>query len=375
MDLINKQRFLTELSKLLTFMYDEDRERAVEMYGRMFDEAGDELALIQALVSPTMQAVTVARAYNSELGSLAVRPGAKTAPEDRDENGVPDYVQAIDRVREKAFAMPGVAPQPVEKAEEEEEPEEENKDQLTLFPSEEPSEEEAPEADDAGSAEAGEETADEDADALFEEAPVTPSEEVSEEPSAAVEPEEAAEESAEADAPAAPAAAEESETPAGPVPAEAEDGIERFTLPAEGTSGLTPEEERTGIAAAPLYNVDTGVTRVRRQPRVFLLIVYILFAIPITLAAIVLLLIPALLFLALSVALIICGIAAVSAAFNGLVIFADIMVVLGLALILFALSLLFLWASIWFVGGAIVGLVHGIAALCDKWCYKEVPEQ
>ena len=28
--------------------------------------------------------------------------------------------------------------------------------------------------------------------------------------------------------------------------------------------------------------------------------------------------------------------------------------------------------SIWFVGGAIVGLVHGVAALCDKWCYKEV---
>ena len=50
------------------------------------------------------------------------------------------------------------------------------------------------------------------------------------------------------------------------------------------------------------------------------------------------------------------------------------MVMLGLALVLFALGLLFLWTAIWFVGGAIVGLVHGVAMLCDKWCYKEVSE-
>ena len=122
------------------------------------------------------------------------------------------------------------------------------------------------------------------------------------------------------------------------------------------------------------FNVNSdGLKKTRRKPRVFLLILYILLAIPLTVCAVAVLLVPALLFLALSVAAIICGVVIVSTVFKGgVVLFADIMVLLGGALVLFALGLLFLWASIWFVGGAIVGLVHGVAALCDKWCYKEV---
>ena len=89
---INKQKFLAELGKLLTFMYEEDRQRAIELYSRMFDESGDEMALLQSLVSPTRQAVIVARAYNSNLGRLSLTSESKAAPEDRDENGVPDYV-------------------------------------------------------------------------------------------------------------------------------------------------------------------------------------------------------------------------------------------------------------------------------------------
>ena len=120
---INKQRFLAELGKLLTFMYEEDRLRALEMYSRMFEEAEDESALIQALVSPTKQAVVVARAYNSNLGKLSVASD-KASPEDRDRNGVPDYVQAIETVRESAYAL-----QPRK-----EEPEEaRDEDQLDLF--------------------------------------------------------------------------------------------------------------------------------------------------------------------------------------------------------------------------------------------------
>ena len=98
---INKQKFLAELGKLLTFMYEEDRQRAMSLYSRMFEEAGDEHALIQALISPTRQAVVVARAYNSNLGRLSLSAATKAAPEDRDQNGVPDYVQAIKGVREQ----------------------------------------------------------------------------------------------------------------------------------------------------------------------------------------------------------------------------------------------------------------------------------
>ena len=54
---INKQKFLAELGKLLTFMYEEDRQSALAMYAKLFDNARDEQSLLQFLVSPTRQAV------------------------------------------------------------------------------------------------------------------------------------------------------------------------------------------------------------------------------------------------------------------------------------------------------------------------------
>ena len=62
-------------------MYEEDRLRALELYSRMFEEAGDESALIQSLLSPTRQAVVVARAYNVNLGKLSVTSEKKAAPD------------------------------------------------------------------------------------------------------------------------------------------------------------------------------------------------------------------------------------------------------------------------------------------------------
>ena len=325
---INKQKFLAELGKLLTFMYEEDRQRAMSLYSRMFEEAGDEHALIQALISPTRQAVVVARAYNSNLGRLSLSASTKAAPEDRDQNGVPDYVQAIEGVREQAWADMGI---PAEAEETEEAPAE---------------------------AEAAEEAPAEDEEA--EEAPAE-AEETEEAPAEAEETEEA------------PAEAEETEE----APAEAEpeknkpEGIEFFTLPEEGKE--TPESDT--LLDENAFNVNSEALRKpRRKAKPFALILYILLAIPLTICAIAVLLVPALLFLALSVAAIICGVVLVSTAFKGFAVFADIMVVLGLSMVLFALGLLFLWTAIWFVGGAIVGVVHGVAALCEKWCYKEVLE-
>ena len=346
---INKQKFLAELGKLLTFMYEEDRQRAMGMYSRMFEEAGDEHALIQALISPTRQAVVVARAYNSNLGRLSLSASTKAAPEDRDENGVPDYVQAIEAVREQAWAdlnLPAEAEETEEAPAEAEEAEE--------APAEAEEAEEAP-------AEA-EET---------EEAPAE-AEETEEAPAEAEETEEAPAEAEEAEE--APAEAEEAEE----TPAEAEpenkskpEGIEFFTLPEEGKE--TPESDT--LLDENAFNVNSDALRKpRRKAKPFALFLYILLAIPLTICAIAVLLVPALLFLALSVAVIICGVVLVSTAFKGFAVFADIMVVLGLSMVLFALGLLFLWTAIWFVGGAIVGVVHGVAVLCEKWCYKEVLE-
>ena len=394
---INKQKFLAELGKLLTFMYDEDRERAVEMYVRMFEEARDEMALIQSLGSPTRQAVVVARAYNTNYGKLSLYAGAKAAPEDRDENGVPDYVQAIEAVREKALAAQGVfaaeeiaeeeealvSEESAAEAEESaEEPAEETAEEASEeTSSEEPAAEEATEEPSAEEPVAEEEPEEASAEEAEEE---TPAEESAEEPAEEAE-EPAAEEAPAEDAPVEEAAVEETgETPAeesAPVEetveeseGEVRDNVERFTLPAEGTESPELEPGQTALSGNEFNVAGETSEKLVRKPRIFLLIPYIILAIPLTICGIAILLLPAILSLALSVGAIICGAVLVSAAFKGFAVFADIMVLLGLALVLFALGLLFLWTSIWFIGGAIVGLVHGVAALCDKWCYKEVLE-
>ena len=365
---INKQKFLAELGKLLTFMYEEDRQRAMGLYSRMFEEAGDEQALIQALISPTRQAVVVARAYNSNLGRLSLNAETKAAPEDRDENGVPDYVQAIEKVREQAWAAIGV-PAAAEEAEEapaeteeaEEAPAE--VEEVEEAPAEAEEAEESPaEAEEAEEAPAEVEE-EEEAPAEAEEAEEAPAEteEVEEAPAEAEEVEEAPAEAEEVEE--APAAAEPDKS--------AHEGIEFFTLPEEGKE--TPQSDT--LLDENTFNIDSDALRKpRRKAKPFALILYILLAIPLTICAIAVLLVPAILFLALSVAAIICGVVLVSTAFKGFPVFADIMVVLGVSLVLFALGLLFLWTAIWFIGGAIVGVVHGVAVLCEKWCYKEVLE-
>ena len=337
-------------------MYEEDRLRALELYSRMFEDAADESALIQSLLSPTRQAVVVARAYNTNLGKLSVTTETKAAPEDRDENGIPDYVQAIEAVRAAAFAR---QPAPARETPEEPAPAEEASEE-TEEPA--PAEEASEETEEPAPAEEAPEEAEETA-------PAEKASEETEEPAPAEEAPEETEEPAPAEE--APEAPEEA-APAAEAPAPAEnktqENIEFFSMPEEGKEEAAENEGEESV-----FNIDTDLMRQpRRKAKVFALIVYILFAIPLTLAAIVILLVPAVLFLALSVASIICGVVVVSTALNGFAVIADIMVVLGMALVLFALGLLFLWTAIWFIGGAIVGVVHGVAALCDKWCYKEV---
>ena len=109
-----------------------------------------------------------------------------------------------------------------------------------------------------------------------------------------------------------------------------------------------------------------------RKPKVALLVLFILLAIPLTLVGVVVLLVPTVLFLALAAGTIIAGVMILSAAFSGFTMFSDLLVVLGLAIIVLALGLLFLWIFIWFIGGAIVGLVRSVVSLGEQWCYKEV---
>ena len=92
MTAINKQRFLPELGKLLTFMVEEDRQTALAMYSRLFDDAADEQQLMDLLVSPTRQAVVIARTYDAKERKQQLESSKE------DEAETPAFVLAIDKI-------------------------------------------------------------------------------------------------------------------------------------------------------------------------------------------------------------------------------------------------------------------------------------
>ncbi len=377
---INKQKFLAELGKLLTFMYDEDRQDALAMYARMFDAAPDEQALIQFLVSPTRQAVVIARAYNARERKLQVNTTARDGRYDEEE-GTPDYVRAISALEDEALSRKIIMPEVPE-------------DQFTLFadgihPVEPEADEEVESADEAPAVmPADDETA----------VPV-PAPEDAEEDEAADEPDEqeetetvtveaesvefegevddvdaflsdfsiAGDELGEADSDAADEQPAE-QTPVRVMP-DASGKEPEFVFDAvDDLPRQTPPRPKKPAASSSAPAVELT----ERRAIVPLLILYIIIAIPVVALCVLILLVPTLFFLAMSVGAVVLGCMALSSAFGAFTIFADVMVVLGAALVVLALGLLFLWIFVWFVGGAIAGLINEIIKLGGKWCFKEV---
>ena len=361
---INKQKFLAELGRLLTFMYEEDRQAALAMYSKMFDDAAEEQLLLQFLVSPTRQAVVLARAYDAKERKLQVHTQSRdddTGYDDVPEGELPPFILAISDLQQEAAAQ-GIF-EPVETLPAVDE------NQFSLFdefPQDAPVEPEpvgdAP-ADAQDNADVQEPGVPDDEDA-----PVSDS--VSEFADAvdafladfAIADGELVPKSAESPAPveeeAAPAPVETEEAVEEPVPAESVSPV-----PADSAPMIEPEAEEEQAPAT------------QRKANVFLLILYIIFAIPLGIIGIAALLVPTLLSLSLAIGFVSAGMLVLTAAFGGFAIFADLMVILGLAIILLALGLLFTWLFIWFIGGAIVGLIRGLCHLGGKWCYKEVPVQ
>ena len=101
---INRQKFLAELAKLLTFMYEEDRRYALEMYERMFDIAeGNEQWLLQNLMSPTRQAVIIARSYDAKERKLSVAAEWREDEEEDPGSETPPFVLAINKIFDDLF--------------------------------------------------------------------------------------------------------------------------------------------------------------------------------------------------------------------------------------------------------------------------------
>ena len=341
-------------------MYEEDRQTALAMYNQLFDEVDDEQGLLQLLVSPTRQAVVIARSYNAKERKLQVHAQSREESDTASDGAAPEFMGVIESIREEALSRQ--TPKTAEVS----------ADQFSMFE-----------------------------DDFFAPTPETPAAPAEAEPEAPAEEAAAPVAEAEADAPA------ETAEPATDEPVDEVDAFiadfsipadqQEFapeageqTAPAEPAEPAQPEEaeapaESDEDDSAPIvieeeddeeyddeYYDDEEYEPVRK-PRVFLLILYILLAVPVGLLGILLLIVPTLLFLVLSGLIITGGVMAVTSAFgSGIAVFADIMVIIGMAFILLALGLLALWIAVWLVGGAMVGLVRGLIHLGGKWCYKEV---
>lgn len=320
---INKHKFLAELAKLLTFMYEDDRQKALGAYNEMFDEAEDEQMLLQALVSPLRQAVEVARAYNAGKQSLST---AAKPREDEEANDA--FMDTIHRIRAEALKK-----QPAVQVV--------NENQISLF--------DAPEG--TGPAEAPAQ-------------PEAPEEAPAEEAAAPAESEDGTEAPAEeADAP------EEAETKNGP---EAEEDTQADE---EDEDAPLPEPKPAPALQTAELDRSQPAQKTVRKARVPLLILYILLAIPLGLIGLAILLIPALVSLAAAIVCITVAVLAVTSALGSFPKIANLLVALGAALILLAVGLVFLMLFVWFLAGAIGGMINGLITLGGKWCYKEVPAE
>ena len=413
---ITRQQFMTELSKLLTFMYDEDRQRALKMYERMFDIAEDDQGLIQHLMSPTRQAVVIARAYDAKERKLSVSAQKKgDGAEDGDD--IPPFVLAINRIFDELFP--------------EEDPEQgQAEDQVSFFdlgvdpgkpevkkpvvpkaevllsdtqnfqiilPSDRPEEGETPGTEtegenptERGEEETGGETpnalsAEERAEAAADWAgrPSGPDRKVpilsftfdEEEPEQpAADSEEAGQTADASEETAEPAEAAEESAPAQDEAPEEEkkDLVQTVQelFPEEKTETVARQTEEPAEESPRKRRRTVPMERVTDVPR---LILFVIAAIPVTLLLLALLLIPTLLSLSVAIGMIALGVTLILAAFSGFAVLADVLMLFGASLIALALGLVFLWITIWLIGGVMVSLVRSVIELGRKWCSKEVP--
>lgn len=320
---------------MLTFMYDEDRQTALAMYERMFDETADEQGLMQLLVSPTRQAVVLARSYDAKERKLQIESRSMDENYTPDPEDVPSFVFIIDKTAQQAAELSAKA-LPVDE------------DQMSIF-------EEVP-AEEAAEAVAEEVEA--------EEAETEESEDVSD-----------VEETAKAlDAFLADFSVENGELVATKAEESKEPAVEELAEEIAEEAPAAEESEASEEAAAE-EAVEEAPVKYRTKTNIFLLILYIFLALPATVAGVALLLIPTVLFLALAACFASVGVSLIGTCLGSFAVIADMLVVFGAGLILVALGLLFVWLFIWFLGGAIFGFIRGICRLGRKTCCKEVAVQ
>ena len=311
---IDRQKYVAELGKLLSGMAPQDREAVLRGINARFDAEGDDAAVIASLGSPTFAAVTVLRGYTPpEEGELGSRyepepePAQEPEPEPVQEHEPAAEAEPAPEAEAEPEAQAGPGPEPQAGPEQEAEPE-------------------SPQAPEA-------------------EAPQEPEAEVE----AAPEPEPAPEAQAEPEPEAEPEAEAEAE-------AEYAD-----TAADEGAEG-SPE-------LPPFWD---GPPELPKPPKakVGLLILYILFGLVICLPVTVALTGLALGIFVLGGAGIGLGALLASFCFLGMNVVADILLLAGAALVAAALGLLLLFFAVWFFLRGVVGFADLIIRKGRDWCYE-----
>ena len=405
---INRQRFLAELGRLLTFMQEDDRVRALELYNEIFDDVGNETAVLQLLVSPTRQAVNLARAYDSRDRKYQTDDGQE-----------PAYQLVIEDLRRDALALIPAEQKPEEGQSplfndpaatenvfeslnlgilpedhtESAEPDRPHTHESAFYPDEDregesapltpppavpvpPSEPVTPAVEEAPAPEADKLS---DVDAFLKDftinddfaAPVQTASTPTENPSIP-------DEDAPRPLPEQPVKKEE--------PASAHVQEKRHHVDVS-TLFLEPEEHPARVQVQEEYTPRTQPQRKKptavkddlpdltgpaeREANVPLLILFIIVAIPLGLLVLGLILSAALFTLSMAAVFGFVGISGLIAAF-GFTVFADILLVFGLSLASTAIGLLLAWTFIWLLIGAIPGFIRRVVALGRKLCYKEV---
>ena len=369
MTLINRQQFMSELSKLLTFMFKEDRSEIIQQYNEMLDNAEDEQAMLESFGSPTRLAVAISRSYQRDERKLSVHADSKdggsgeavkvkpviptqgkksSAPIVKPNEPAADaYVDIIEEIRREKAAEEGIEYKPI-------------------FFKEEPKPEPVAEPEVEEPAEETEQPADEADEAPAAEA-VAADEENAENDSEASDSETQAED---ADADTAEVADDEAEAAPKAQETQADDGGEAEA--ATEVEAAEPADEAAHVLATVFNETPEAAPEKAKKTNVFALILYIIVSIPVGLVLL-------LVMLGLELGVLGCGLlglrigfSLLSFTFSGMSVFADVLLCFGVNLAVLALGVLVTWFAVWLIIVSVPWLIRGIKNLGRKLCVKEV---
>lgn len=379
MTLINRQQFMSELSKLLTFMFKEDRSEIIQQYNEMLDNAEDEQAMLESFGSPTRLAVAISRSYQRDERKLSVHADSKdggsgenvkvkpviptqgkksSAPIVKPNEPAADaYVDIIEEIRREKAAEEGIEykpiffkedPKPEPAAEPEVEEQTEEAAEETAQPVDEASENAAEEAGMADEENAENDIEASDSEAQAEDADADTAE------------------VAEGEAEDAPQAQEAQADEGGEAEAEADAEAEPEPEAAE------PVDETAHVLATVFNETPEAAPEKVRKTNVFALILYIIVSIPVGLVLL-------LVMLGLELGVLGCGLLGLrvgfgllSFTFSGMSVLADVLICFGVNIAVLALGVLVTWFAVWLIIVSVPWLIRGIKNLGRKLCVKEV---